>query len=187
MSDDDDVIKFPKNKSFPTIEYDVWLNEAKKLFAEEVKKMTEKEKAAINHTQVTKNIYNMMIKRALKIAEEHPHPDRYYFNITFDTTDPNIIIPEWLLNDYPTEMTIILNLVFSKLHVDEVLDWFSVTLAFGGHMASIIVPFSSIITFSDVHNKFELLFNRTVVKEETEPEEKKIGDVVSFDDFKNNR
>ncbi|MEA2782531.1 MAG: uncharacterized protein QOK29_4075 [Rhodospirillaceae bacterium] len=108
--------------------------------------------------------YDRMVEQALrgvvrKAIEEAMHrglPGEHHFYITFHTDRPGVGIADWLHQQYPQEMTIILQHQFWDLTVDD--DRFAVTLSFGGRHEHLTVPFSAITAFADPSVKFGLQF-----------------------------
>ena len=88
-------------------------------------------------------------------ATETPRPHHFY--ITFATRAKGVIIPSYLKNQYPEEMTIVLQYQFWNLTVREAD--FSVVLSFGKTPAAITIPYDAIIQFSDPAVNFMLRFD----------------------------
>src|SRR5262249_4879564 len=65
-------------------------------------------------------------------------------------------IADWLRQQYPQEMTIILQHQFWDLTVEE--ERFAVTLSFGGRHERLTVPLDSVTRFADPSVKFGLQF-----------------------------
>ena len=61
-----------------------------------------------------------LIKRLLQdIADAGELPGDHHFFITFDTIYPGVLIPDWLLDRYPDEMTIVVQHWFENLNVTD--------------------------------------------------------------------
>ena len=88
-------------------------------------------------------------------ATETPRPHHFY--IAFATRAKGVIIPSYLKNQYPEEMTIVLQYQFWNLTVREAD--FSVVLSFGKTPAAITIPYDAIIQFSDPAVNFMLRFD----------------------------
>lgn len=141
---------------------------------------------------IEKSLKNVVIE-ALKIAERQGLPGENHFYITFRTNHPQTKISEYLKNQYPEEMTIVLQHQFSDLSVDN--NSFSVNLSFGGIQQNLTIPFEAVTYFADPYAKFGLSF---AIGEEissatetsnptTEEKEKKVSGsatVVSIDAFR---
>ena len=113
----------------------------------------------------------------------------HYFYITFKTDAKGVVVPDFLLKQYPDTLTIVIQHEFSNLSVSD--KEFAVTLSFNNHNYHIIVPFSSLIVFSDPSVDFSLSFNPTnttedLSKEDEEPELSYTDDdsnIISMSDF----
>lgn len=99
-----------------------------------------------------------VVRQALDVAARKGLPGAHHFYVTFRTRSPGVAIPEFLLAQYPEEMTIVLQHQFRDLIVDK--DGFSVTLSFGGRPAVLVVPFSALAAFVDPSVRFGLQFDR---------------------------
>lgn len=104
---------------------------------------------------VEKSLKNVMID-ALKIAEKDGLPGEHHFYITFKTRYNGVKISNKLLEQYPDEMTIVIQHQYSNLIIDN--DKFSIDLTFGGVTNTLVVPYASVIYFADPYAKFGLKF-----------------------------
>ncbi len=96
-------------------------------------------------------------------------PGMHHFYITFKTTAPGVSIPAHLMEQFPDEMTIVLQNKFWDLGVDE--EGFTVGLSFNQIPAKLVVPFSAITDFVDPAVDFGLKFQATVPDMEPQPHE----------------
>jgi hypothetical protein len=69
------------------------------------------------------------------------------------------MIPTRLREQYPSEMTIVLQHQFWDLKMVHEPDAISVGLSFGGVPSTLIVPLDALIGFADPHVRFGLRFN----------------------------
>lgn len=108
--------------------------------------------------------YEAMVQEALRgvvhkslvhVAKEGLSGNQHFY-ITFNTDHPQVVIPEYLKDQYGDELTIVLQYEFWDLTVNE--NDFSVTLCFDDAHESIHVPYTSIISFVDPSVKFGLQF-----------------------------
>jgi len=97
-----------------------------------------------------------VVRKALSEAAQRGLPGDHHFYITFHTDRPGVGIADWLHQQYPQEMTIILQHQFWDLAVEE--DRFSITLSFGGRHERLTIPFSALTAFADPSVKFGLQF-----------------------------
>ncbi|MDP2193817.1 MAG: ClpXP protease specificity-enhancing factor SspB [Alphaproteobacteria bacterium] len=80
----------------------------------------------------------------------------HHFYIGFSTTHAGVQLPSYLREEYPEDMTIVLQHEFWDLAVDE--HGFSVTLSFDDMDENIYVPFDALISFVDPSVTFGLQF-----------------------------
>jgi hypothetical protein len=97
-----------------------------------------------------------VVRKALSEAGQRGLPGDHHFYITFHTDRPDVGIADWLHQQYPQEMTIILQHQFWDLVVEE--DRFAITLSFGGRHERLTIPFSALTAFADPSVKFGLQF-----------------------------
>ena len=136
-----------------------------------------------------------LIKRLLQdIAEAGELPGDHHFFITFDTMYPGVQVPDWLVDRYPDEMTIVVQHWFENLNVTE--EGFSITLNFGDSPEPLDIPFLALRTFVDPSVEFGLRFehieedvpekSEAPMHENAEPEDeiREDAQVVSLDSFR---
>jgi hypothetical protein len=149
--------------------------------------------------------YNVMVEAALRAVVRQALtdvariglPGNHHFYITFRTSYPGAVVPDYLKARYPAEMTIVLQHQFENLEVDDIA--FGVTLTFNHVPERLTVPFSAITVFADPSVNFALPFQAPELppeepvtpppppKETTEkPADtaEKTGEVVSLDKFR---
>ena len=95
-----------------------------------------------------------VVRRALAEAEKRGLPGDHHFYVTFHTGRSGVGLADWLRQQYPQEMTIVLQNQFWDLAVEE--SRFSVTLSFGGRHERLVIPFEAISAFADPSVKFGL-------------------------------
>jgi hypothetical protein len=98
-----------------------------------------------------------IVKNALKQVSNAGLAGEHYFYITFKTASRGVVVPDFILKQYPDALTIIIQYEFSNLSVGE--HEFGVTLSFNNHSHHIIVPFHSIMVFTDPSVNFSLSFS----------------------------
>ena len=136
-----------------------------------------------------------LIKRLLQdIAEAGKLPGDHHFFITFDTMHPGVQVPDWLVDRYPDEMTIVVQHWFENLNVTE--EGFAITLNFGDSPEPLYIPFFALRTFVDPSVEFGLRFehieedapedSEAPMHENAEPEDeiREEAQVVSLDSFR---
>ena len=97
-----------------------------------------------------------VVRRALENTIEHGLPGDHHFYITFRTDVSGVVLPDFLRERYPEEMTIILQHQFWDLKVG--VFEFGVSLSFDNQVAEMTVPFESLTAFVDPSVKFGLQF-----------------------------
>ena len=136
-----------------------------------------------------------LIKRLLQdIAKAGELPGDHHFFITFDTMYPGVQVPDWLVDRYPDEMTIVVQHWFENLNVTE--EGFAITLNFGDSPEPLYIPFFALRTFVDPSVEFGLRFehieedvpekSEAPMHENAEPEDeiREEAQVVSLDSFR---
>ncbi|MDI9409075.1 MAG: ClpXP protease specificity-enhancing factor SspB [Candidatus Pacebacteria bacterium] len=95
--------------------------------------------------------------QSLKQVSQSGFPGNHHFYISFRTQYPGVAIPDWLIDRYPDEMTIVLQHQFSNLIVTN--EGFSVSLNFNNLPQNLKIPVRSITSFSDPEAPFALQFD----------------------------
>jgi hypothetical protein len=109
------------------------------------------------------------VRRVLAQVAEHGLPGEHHFYVGFRSQFPGVEVPRFLRDQYPEEITIILQNQFWGLEVDP--EVFSVLLSFGGSRQRLRVPFAALTTFADPSADFGLRFQDAGAPEEAaEPE-----------------
>jgi hypothetical protein len=116
----------------------------------------------------------------------------HHFYITLDTQHAGVDMPAWLKQQYPKEITIVLQNEFWDLIVLQ--DRFSVGLSFSGRSAPLVVPFDAVTRFVDPHAEFGLKFDAHDVDDDDSdddeedpdpaPSSPRGGDVVNINRFR---
>jgi uncharacterized protein len=97
-----------------------------------------------------------LVRNVLADAAKKGLPGDHHFYITFDTTADGVRLSPRLIEQYPEEMTIVLQHQFWDLKVSG--DSFEVGLSFGGVPERLLVPFEAITGFRDPSVQFALQF-----------------------------
>jgi len=88
-----------------------------------------------------------IIRSVLQRVQKRGLPGEHHFFISFDTNAPGTIISRRLKEQYPEEMTIVIQYQFWDLVVYD--DRFEVKLSFGNVPERLVIPYSAINTFVD--------------------------------------
>ena len=114
----------------------------------------------INYEEIIKDSLKIAIKKLLLDVSLKGLPGDHHFYISFITNFPGVKIAERMMQDYPNEMTIVIQNWFENLHVDD--KSFSIVLNFKNKPEKLNIPFESIISFSDPSVNFSLQFEGSV-------------------------
>ncbi len=144
-----------------------------------------------------------VVRDALRRIEKQGLIGSHHFYLTFKTGYPGVEIPSFLHEQYPDEMTIILQHQFWGLKVKD--DQFEVALTFKKMPATLVIPYQALTKFFDPGVPFGLEFKisesdvKAVPAKSTEPEAESsetagekpapekpaaAGEVVSLDSFR---
>ncbi len=97
------------------------------------------------------------VQKVLARVAEEGLPGEHFFYIGFRIDHPGVAVPRFLRDQYPEEMTIVLQNQYWDLEVDE--ESFSVTLTFGGARQRLVIPFHALTAFADPSAEFGLRFD----------------------------
>jgi uncharacterized protein len=151
--------------------------------------------------------YDLMVEGALrrvvfdtlKMVAERGLPGSHHFYISFLTEFAGVQIPKHLHEQYPREMTIVLQYQYYGLVIND--QNFSVTLSFNNIKERLTIPFGAITTFADPSVNFALQFqtmedgdeedtfddisaNEEIKKPTTPKDDGEKGVVISLDQFR---
>ena len=133
---------------------------------------------SLRYDQMVEDALRGVVRRALENTIEHGLPGDHHFYITFRTDAAGVVMPDFLRERYPEEMTIILQHQFWDLKVG--VFEFGVSLSFDNQVAEMTVPFAALSAFVDPSVKFGLQFDvsdDTGKTEEVSGTAKNIGSV----------
>ena len=109
-----------------------------------------------------------LIKEVLEDVRDNGLPGEHHFFITFDTRHPDVDIASWLMERYPSDMTVVIQHWYDNLDVTD--EGFAITLNFGDAPEPLYIPFESLKTFVDPSVEFGLRFESQSGELEVEPE-----------------
>jgi uncharacterized protein len=142
----------------------------------------------IDYPAILQDALRDAVRRVLEQVSEHGVPGEHHFYLSFQTDFPGVEVPRFLREQYPEEVTIILQHQFWGLEVGP--EDFSVLLSFGGSRQRVRVPFAALTAFADPAAAFGLRFDEAIVAEPgpapaAEPEPpagpSRTGEVIRFD------
>ncbi len=153
----------------------------------------------INYERLIKDSLKIAIKELLKSVSKKGLPGKHHFFISFITKFPGVEIAEWMIKEYPKDMTIVIQNWFEDLEVDD--QYFSIVLNFKNKPEKMKIPFDSIISFSDPSVNFSLQFENSMkqnletmidtkekyVKSESSDEDfrmEETNNIIQFEQFK---
>lgn len=110
----------------------------------------------IGYQALTDAALRSVVRDALRKIEKSGLIGSHHFYLTFKTQFPGVAIPDFLREQYPEEMTIILQHQFWGLKVKD--ESFEVTLTFKKLPATLSIPFAALTAFFDPGVQFGLQF-----------------------------
>ena len=122
----------------------------------------------LNYGQIMQRALRGVMADALSQVQEHGLAGEHHFYITYDVTNADVQMPDFLRAEYPDQITIVLQHEFDDLTVSP--EGFSVRMSFSNRPANLFVPFDSVLTFVDPSVEFGLKFEVTEVDAPDEPE-----------------
>jgi hypothetical protein len=99
-----------------------------------------------------------VVRRVLTQVADKGLPGSHHFYISFRSTDPGVMLPDYLRAKYPEEMTIVLQHQYWDLIIGP--DSFEVTVSFNKQQERVKVPFAALSAFVDPSVRFGLQFDR---------------------------
>ena len=91
--------------------------------------------------------FRLVVRDAVALAAKNGLPGAHHFFISFDTRDKGVDIGDRLMDQFPEEMTIVIQHQYWDLEAE--WDHFSVVLKFGGVPQQLIIPYEAITRFVD--------------------------------------
>lgn len=111
----------------------------------------------ISYPRIIQEALRGVVTRVLSMVAEEGLPGEHYFYISFRTGHPEVRVPPFLRDQYPDEMSIVLQNQFWDLEVDA--EGFSVTLSFNATRHRLTVPLAAVTAFVDPTAEFGLRFD----------------------------
>ena len=146
----------------------------------------------INYSKILqKNMINVF-KDILLNIEKNGFQEGHHLYVSINTKNKKVIIPKWLKNKYPSEITIIIQYEFWNLVIKNYE--FSICLSFNDIKADLNIPYNSIISFADPYANFglKLIQNKEIKKDKfkkksTNKEKGSVdSNIIDFDKYKKN-
>ena len=108
----------------------------------------------IDYLDLTRKALRGVMSKSLTHAAENGLVGDQHFYITFRSNLRGVVMPDWLLEKYPEEMTIVVQHEYWDLAV--MPDRFSIGLSFNSRSVTLVVPFAAVKTFADPSVNFQL-------------------------------
>jgi hypothetical protein len=126
----------------------------------------------IRYDLLTQQALRAVVRRVLSdVAKTGSLPGEHHFYVTFDTRAPGVKLSARMREQYPEEMTVVLQHQFWDLAVSDA--HFEVALSFNGVSEKLSVPLDAIKGFFDPSVQFGLQFETlTEAAQEAKPAEK---------------
>ena len=147
----------------------------------------------MHYDRLTQNALRGVVRAALDRVAAEGLPGDHHFYISFKSFAPNVVMPEYLRQLYPDEMTIVLKKHFWELDVTD--DGFAVGVSFNQQPEKLSIPWAAIVRFYDPAVEFGLAFSVEVPgapppdpepdHDDEDDEDLSSGEVVSLDAFRN--
>jgi uncharacterized protein len=110
----------------------------------------------IRYDLLVQDALRSVVKNVITDASKNGLPGEHHFYVSFKTGAPGVRISNRIREQYPEEMTIVLQHQFWDLNISE--HTFEVGLSFGGVPERLLIPFDSIVGFFDPSVQFGLKF-----------------------------
>ena len=111
----------------------------------------------LGYNEMVGQAMRSVVRKALERAAKGGLPGNHHFYITFRTDHPDVMIPNRLSEQYPEDMTIVLQHQFWGLRPDN--EGFDVELSFNRRHEHLRIPYAALITFADPSVNFGLQFH----------------------------
>lgn len=113
----------------------------------------------IHYEELAQNALRSVVRTVLSRVEKSGLPGDHHFFIAFDTQGDGVVLSKRLKEQYPEEMTIVLQHQFWDLKVTQ--DNFEIKLSFNEIPERLVIPFSAMKVFFDPSVPYGLQFGTT--------------------------
>lgn len=111
----------------------------------------------IDYSRIVEKAMRNIVKLALEEIKENKDSKRYCFMFEVNTRYKGVKLPKKVLSKYKETIILVIQYQFSNLNIFD--DYFSVNLSFDGVFSKVVIPFDSILSFSDKENEFGMKFD----------------------------
>ena len=134
-----------------------------------------------------KNMLNVF-KDILKNIKDNGLSNNNHLYVTFLTNDKNVELPNWLKQNYPKEMSIIIQYEYYDLEINK--NNFSITLSFDDIKTNLKINYNAIVSFADPSANFGLIFQKNKIQKKVNKKltnnKLKKDNVINFSNYKKN-
>ena len=141
----------------------------------------------INYQNILNKNMLGVFKDVLKNIRDNGLSDNNHLYITFLTNHKEVILPEWIIKNYPKEMTIVIQYEYYDIVINK--NNFSITLSFNNIKTKIIIGYNAIVSFADPSANFGLILKNKNNNESINKNLNKISkknNVIKFSKYKKN-
>ena len=146
----------------------------------------------INYSKILKKNMINVFKDILLNIEKNGFQEGHHLYVNINTKNNKVIIPKWLKDKFPSEISIIIQYEYWNLKIRN--HGFSICLSFDNIKTDLNIPYDSIISFADPYANFglRLIQNNDIKKEKLKKKStnKKRGNVtnniIDFKKYKKN-
>lgn len=128
----------------------------------------------LNYDEMVQAALKQVVRNSLDIVASTGFLGNHHFYITFRTDHPHALVPDYLAEQHPEEITIVLQYQFWDLKTSD--HGFEVTLSFNDIRERLVIPFAALTSFVDPSVKFGLQFVPNMETARPEPTQSLIAD-----------
>jgi uncharacterized protein len=153
-------------------------------------------KDLFDYPQMVQAALRGVVREALTRTAREGLRGAHHFYVSFRTDVSGVVLPDYILDKYPEEMTIVLQHQFWGLEVGD--KEFSVTVSFQNRPEQLTIPFAAITSFADPSVKFGLQFElsaaeqrdpaalpaKVPAEEPPKPPPRQAAEIVTLDKFR---
>ena len=130
-----------------------------------------------------KNMLNVFKDILINIREKGLSNNNHLY-VTFATNHQNVKLPNWLIQKYPKEMTIVIQYEYWNFKVKK--NSFSISLSFNDVRTNLTIPFESVVSFVDPYANFGLKLIQDEKDKKSSNVLKEKNNIVDFSKYKKN-
>jgi len=134
----------------------------------------------IPYDLLTQDALRGVVRTVLERVAKSGLPGEHHFYIAFDTHAKGVKISDRLMEQYPEEMTVVLQYQFWDLEVGD--DKFEVKLSFNNLPERLVIPYAAIKAFFDPSVRFGLQFGTSSAANDEAGESAAVPAIVKQDD-----